>query len=88
VVTTHCDCVVIRQANFQSALNAIVLLFRIVTGEDWNKIMHDCMVRHHVVITLSSYYHHINKIMHDCMVRHHIANRHRHHFICPLDITC
>jgi len=33
-----------RQANFQTALNAIVLLFRIVTGEDWNKIMHDCMV--------------------------------------------
>lgn len=23
---------------------AIALLFRIVTGEDWNKIMHDCMV--------------------------------------------
>jgi len=37
-----------RQANFQSALNAIVLLFRIVTGEDWNKIMHDCMVRRHL----------------------------------------
>lgn len=33
-----------RQANFKTALNAIVLLFRIVTGEDWNKIMHDCMV--------------------------------------------
>jgi hypothetical protein len=33
-----------RQANFKTAPNAIVLLFRIVTGEDWNKIMHDCMV--------------------------------------------
>lgn len=21
------------------------MLFRIVTGEDWNKIMHDCMVQ-------------------------------------------
>ncbi|XP_042222016.1 sodium leak channel non-selective protein-like isoform X1 [Homarus americanus] len=33
-----------RQANFQTATNGITLLFRIVTGEDWNKIMHDCMV--------------------------------------------
>ena len=33
-----------RQANFKTALNAVLLLFRIVTGEDWNKIMHDCMV--------------------------------------------
>ncbi|XP_055869131.1 sodium leak channel NALCN-like isoform X2 [Biomphalaria glabrata] len=33
-----------RQANFETAFNAILLLFRIVTGEDWNKIMHDCMV--------------------------------------------
>ena len=33
-----------RHANFQTASTAIVLLFRIVTGEDWNKIMHDCMV--------------------------------------------
>ncbi|KAK2154832.1 hypothetical protein LSH36_256g04076 [Paralvinella palmiformis] len=33
-----------RHANFKTASNAIVLLFRIVTGEDWNKIMHDCMV--------------------------------------------
>jgi len=47
LVKCESDCVVDddRQANFQSALNAIVLLFRIVTGEDWNKIMHDCMVR-------------------------------------------
>ncbi|KAK3584758.1 hypothetical protein CHS0354_002278 [Potamilus streckersoni] len=33
-----------RHANFKSASSAIALLFRIVTGEDWNKIMHDCMV--------------------------------------------
>ncbi|CAF0718540.1 unnamed protein product [Brachionus calyciflorus] len=33
-----------RHANFRSSPNAIVLLLRIVTGEDWNKIMHDCMV--------------------------------------------
>ncbi|KAK3859162.1 hypothetical protein Pcinc_034699, partial [Petrolisthes cinctipes] len=33
-----------RQANFKTATNGITLLFRIVTGEDWNKIMHDCMV--------------------------------------------
>uniref|UniRef100_A0A8C4QUY6 Ion transport domain-containing protein n=1 Tax=Eptatretus burgeri TaxID=7764 RepID=A0A8C4QUY6_EPTBU len=33
-----------RHANFSSAGKAIALLFRIVTGEDWNKIMHDCMV--------------------------------------------
>ena len=33
-----------RHANFKTVPNAIVLLMRIVTGEDWNKIMHDCMV--------------------------------------------
>jgi len=35
---------VCRHANFRTADQAIVLLFRIVTGEDWNKIMHDCMI--------------------------------------------
>ncbi|KAF0306035.1 Sodium leak channel non-selective protein [Amphibalanus amphitrite] len=33
-----------RQANFKTAPSSIVMLFRIVTGEDWNQIMHDCMV--------------------------------------------
>ena len=33
-----------RHANFRTAPNGIITLFRIVTGEDWNKIMHDCMV--------------------------------------------
>ena len=33
-----------RHANFKTTSNAIALLFRIVTGEDWNKIMHDCRV--------------------------------------------
>lgn len=35
-----------RHANFQTATNAQAALFRIVTGEDWNKIMHDCMISH------------------------------------------
>lgn len=39
-VYSHC-----RHANFSTAGKAIAVLFRIVTGEDWNKIMHDCMVR-------------------------------------------
>ncbi|XP_056895404.1 sodium leak channel non-selective protein isoform X3 [Takifugu flavidus] len=34
-----------RHANFSTAGKAIAVLFRIVTGEDWNKIMHDCMVQ-------------------------------------------
>uniref|UniRef100_A0AAY4EE97 Sodium leak channel NALCN n=1 Tax=Denticeps clupeoides TaxID=299321 RepID=A0AAY4EE97_9TELE len=34
-----------RHANFATAGKAITVLFRIVTGEDWNKIMHDCMVQ-------------------------------------------
>ena len=34
----------LRHANFQNAPRAIGVLFRIVTGEDWNRIMHDCMV--------------------------------------------
>lgn len=40
-ITDDCFC---RQANFGTTPMAIALLFRIVTGEDWNKIMHDCMV--------------------------------------------
>ncbi|CAH8483294.1 unnamed protein product [Dicrocoelium dendriticum] len=34
-----------RHANFQNAFRATALLTRIVTGEDWNKIMHDCMIQ-------------------------------------------
>jgi len=33
-----------RQANFQTAINGISMLFRIVTGEDWNRVLHDCML--------------------------------------------
>lgn len=33
-----------RHANFQTAPVAMTVLFRITTGEDWNDIMHDCMV--------------------------------------------
>ncbi|EDO45174.1 predicted protein, partial [Nematostella vectensis] len=33
-----------RYANFGTSFNAMILLFRVTTGEDWNKIMHDCMV--------------------------------------------
>ncbi|XP_025017326.1 sodium leak channel non-selective protein-like, partial [Tetranychus urticae] len=33
-----------RHANFRTAIHGIITLFRIVTGEDWNKIMHDCMI--------------------------------------------
>lgn len=36
-----------RHANFETVPIAITVLFRIVTGEDWNKIMHDCMVNEH-----------------------------------------
>uniref|UniRef100_H2ZGK0 Ion transport domain-containing protein n=1 Tax=Ciona savignyi TaxID=51511 RepID=H2ZGK0_CIOSA len=34
-----------RHANFATAPLAVTVLFRIVTGEDWNKIMHDCMIQ-------------------------------------------
>ncbi|XP_063985315.1 sodium leak channel NALCN isoform X1 [Diachasmimorpha longicaudata] len=33
-----------RRANFESPVTGVAMLFRIVTGEDWNKIMHDCMI--------------------------------------------
>ena len=32
-----------RQANFESSGRGMLLLFRIVTGEDWNRVLHDCM---------------------------------------------
>ncbi|XP_062711996.1 sodium leak channel NALCN isoform X2 [Aedes albopictus] len=34
-----------RRANFGTPVAGVAMLFRIVTGEDWNKIMHDCMVQ-------------------------------------------
>lgn len=34
-----------RQANFRSAKLGTITMFRIVTGEDWYRMMHDCMVR-------------------------------------------
>ena len=33
-----------RQANFKTAIHGISMLFRIVTGEDWNRVLHDCML--------------------------------------------
>ncbi|KAG9510801.1 Sodium leak channel non-selective protein [Fragariocoptes setiger] len=33
-----------RQANFKSARLGIITMFRIVTGEDWYRMMHDCMI--------------------------------------------
>ena len=33
-----------RHANFKTSFSAMILLFRITTGEDWNKILHDCMI--------------------------------------------
>ncbi|XP_076062882.1 sodium leak channel non-selective protein na isoform X2 [Oratosquilla oratoria] len=45
-----------RQANFQTATNGITLLFRIVTGEDWNKIMHDCMIAPHFCTPGNNYW--------------------------------
>ncbi|KAI6241045.1 Sodium leak channel non-selective protein [Aphelenchoides fujianensis] len=32
-----------KHVNFRSGKEALVVLFRSVTGEDWNDIMHDCM---------------------------------------------
>ncbi|TMS38414.1 hypothetical protein L596_005144 [Steinernema carpocapsae] len=32
-----------KHVNFRSGSEALVVLFRSVTGEDWNDIMHDCM---------------------------------------------
>lgn len=34
-----------RQANFRSAKLGTITMFRIVTGEDWYRMMHDCMIR-------------------------------------------
>ena len=33
-----------RNVNFTTSYNALLLLFRVATGEDWNKIMHDAML--------------------------------------------
>eukprot|EP00095_Tigriopus_kingsejongensis_P008699 maker-scaffold483_size159862-snap-gene-0.43 protein:Tk08699 transcript:maker-scaffold483_size159862-snap-gene-0.43-mRNA-1 annotation:"hypothetical protein L798_10696" len=33
-----------RQANFRTAWYGMSMLFRTVTGEDWNRVLHDCML--------------------------------------------
>lgn len=33
-----------RQANFKTAKLGTITMFRIVTGEDWYRMMHDCMI--------------------------------------------
>jgi hypothetical protein len=40
-----------RQANFQTVGRAMLTLFRMLTGESWNGIMHDCMAHDPVVST-------------------------------------
>ncbi|XP_030767372.1 sodium leak channel non-selective protein isoform X2 [Sitophilus oryzae] len=45
-----------RRANFQSPVTGVAMLFRIVTGEDWNKIMHDCMIQPPYCTPASNYW--------------------------------
>ena len=33
-----------RQANFRTSFRGLQMLFRIVTGEDWNRVLHDAML--------------------------------------------
>lgn len=33
-----------RSANFEGSINAMIMLFRITTGEDWNKVLQDCRI--------------------------------------------
>jgi len=44
-----------RHANFGTAVRGVAMLFRIVTGEDWNKIMHDCMIQVRKVVNHRDY---------------------------------
>lgn len=45
-----------RHANFESPVTGVAMLFRIVTGEDWNKIMHDCMIQPPYCTAASNYW--------------------------------
>jgi hypothetical protein len=42
-----------RQANFEDFPAAILVLFRMATGESWNGIMHDCMIEKECVEMLT-----------------------------------
>jgi len=43
-----------RQANFRNFPAALILLFRMATGESWNGLMHDCMITQMCVLVLKS----------------------------------
>ena len=34
-----------HDANFEDSISAMIMLFRITTGEDWNKVMQDCRIQ-------------------------------------------
>lgn len=40
----------VKHANFESFPNALLLLFRMATGESWNGVMHDCMQRTNCIL--------------------------------------
>ncbi|KXZ52368.1 hypothetical protein GPECTOR_9g412 [Gonium pectorale] len=44
-----------RHANFNNFPNAMLLLFRMITGESWNGIMHDCMITKGCVLLTSDF---------------------------------
>ena len=43
-----------RHANFNGFFEAILVLFRMTTGESWNGIMHDCMIRKNCIEILNT----------------------------------
>ena len=45
-----------RHANFYTCFNALLLLFRITTGEDWNKIFHDCRIAYPYCTPAANYW--------------------------------
>ena len=54
-----------RHANFKSATNAMILLMRIVTGEDWNKIMVNVSELSRFLLLIFFFF--LNKArLHDC----------------------
>ncbi|KAG2495837.1 hypothetical protein HYH03_006076 [Edaphochlamys debaryana] len=44
-----------RHANFNTFPNAMLLLFRMITGESWDQIMQDCMITTDCILITSNY---------------------------------
>lgn len=59
-----------RHANFRNFPSALMVLFRMSTGEAWNGIMHDCMIAKHCILVTTGDLKGVRKCVADRLEEH------------------